>query len=249
MPNLRENDKLLSKYVAGRKIGYTQKSLGTVAVTDSFDYQKVYLNPDFAREFDQRQKYEVVLTFIDITGFSKQTKDMSADEIAEVLDVYYSNVIPLIYKYDGVIEKIIGDGIIALFGEPFIQNENLYHYLRRAETFCREAILTLRDLDLPSKCALHHGEVMYYSTLGVSDDYLDLTIIGEPITELFRLESVSEDGCLNYYSDTVYRQMVESDVRKAKPDDAPIGFWSHETAVTHNLQGVGERGIMTLRPE
>lgn len=249
MPNLRENDKLLSKYGAGRKVGYTQKSLGTVAVTDSFDYQRVYLNPDFAREFDQRQKYEVVLTFIDITGFSKQTKDMSADEIAEVLDVYYTNVIPLIYKYDGVVEKIIGDGIIAIFGEPFIQNENLFYYLRRAENFCREAILTLKDLEINSKCALHHGEVMYYSTIGVSDDYLDLTIIGEPITELFRLESVSQDGCLNYYSDTVYRQMVQSDVHKPKSDDAPIAFWSDETPVIHDLQGIGEKGVMTLRPE
>ncbi|SHK59238.1 adenylate/guanylate cyclase domain-containing protein [Alicyclobacillus tolerans] len=249
MPNLNENGKLFRKYGAGRKVAYTQKSLGTVVVTDSFDYQRVYLNPEFAREFDQRRKYEVVLTFIDISGFSKQTKDMSADEIAAVLDMYYANVIPLIYEYDGVVEKIIGDGIIAIFGEPFIQNENLYYYLRRAENFCRDAILTLNDLDIPSKCALHHGEVMYYSTVGVSDDYLDLTIIGEPITELFRLESVSQDGCLNYYSDTVYRQMVESDVKKPKPADAPIGFWSDETIVTHNLQGIGERGVMTLRPE
>lgn len=249
MPNLNTNSLLLNKYGTGAKNNHIYKSLGTVAMTDSFDYEKVFLNPDFVNEFDQRKKYEVALVFIDITGFSIWTKDRSATDIATILDLYYANVIPIVYKYDGVVEKIIGDGIIAIFGEPFIQEENIRSYLRRAERFCREAILKLREFRIDSKCALHHGEIMYYSTLGVSKDYLDLTVIGEPITELFRLESISKTGCINYFVNTKYRELVQSDVNKPKSNNGTIGFWSDEKVTDYNLQGIGKRGVMTLRPE
>src|SRR5690606_15912136 len=138
--------------------------------------------------FKERRKVDAVLLFIDITSFSAKFTSKSADEIGKYLDEYYDLVIPIIGKHGGEVEKIMGDGIICVFGEPFLHlhKEDLH---RRAEKCAAELIKLLKGSKHEIKIAFHFGEIMYYQN--ECSDYWEYTMIGNALTELYRLESVS----------------------------------------------------------
>lgn len=61
-----------------------------------------------------------MLLFIDIANFSKYTLGKSNQFISDFLNDYYEEVIPIIYKYNGEIEKLMGDGIICVLQSLFL---------------------------------------------------------------------------------------------------------------------------------
>ena len=58
--------------------------------------------------FEKQEKVHVVLLFIDITHFSSKTNSDSPQEVTERLDNYYRELMPIIYKHGGEIEKNYG---------------------------------------------------------------------------------------------------------------------------------------------
>ena len=65
----------------------------------------------------------VTVLFSDIRGFTSLSEKMSAEEVSMILNEYFAEMEPIISKYNGVINKFIGDAVMALFGEP-IQDSN-----------------------------------------------------------------------------------------------------------------------------
>ena len=65
----------------------------------------------------------VTVLFSDIRGFTSMSEKMPADEVSTILNEYFSQMEPIIRKYNGVINKFIGDAIMVIFGEP-IQDIN-----------------------------------------------------------------------------------------------------------------------------
>lgn len=152
--------------------------------------------PEIIRHFETNTKENVSIIFIDITNFSTRFAGRTTNEIKTILDEYYNAAIPIIYDYDGEIEKLIGDGIIAVFGKPFSELSTDRLFQKGVE--CSKALVkrfknTIKEV----KVAFHFGEVMYYKT--GSDLYEEYTMIGNTLTELFRLESVSENNSVNFF--------------------------------------------------
>ena len=58
------------------------------------------------------------ILFVDIRGFSNLTDSVEPDEIILLLNNYLSEMTKLIYRYDGTLDKIIGDGLMVFFGDP-----------------------------------------------------------------------------------------------------------------------------------
>ena len=54
----------------------------------------------------------------DIRGFTKLTAGMDTDDVMDLLNDYFSALVDAIFKYDGTVDKISGDGILAVFGSP-----------------------------------------------------------------------------------------------------------------------------------
>ena len=76
--------------------------------------------PELIKYFEEGREEDVALLFIDITSFSKTISGWSNGYIKNYLDDYYKRIIPIIYKNKGEIEKLMGDGIICVFGKPFL---------------------------------------------------------------------------------------------------------------------------------
>ena len=192
------------------------------------------MGPEFTMYFDLGLSAEVALLFIDVCHFSTRYSHLLGEEIGEYFDQYYDIVIPMIYKYGGEIDKIMGDGIICIFGPPFT-GQYLTDNISNADKCAKEIIKKTRGTEYTSKVAFHCGSINYFKNK--TGLYKEFTMIGKPLTELFRLESVSIDETINYYDG--------SDIRNfycVKIDQSSIrnpfskSEWLHSS---HNIELVG----------
>jgi len=69
------------------------------------------------------KKANVTVLFADIRGFTSMSEKMSADEVSVILNEYFTEIEPIVTRHNGVINKFIGDAVMAIFGEP-IPDEN-----------------------------------------------------------------------------------------------------------------------------
>lgn len=70
------------------------------------------------------KKATVTVLFADIRGFTSMSETMSAQQVSEILNEYFTEMEPIITKYNGIINKFIGDAVMAIFGEP-IQDKTM----------------------------------------------------------------------------------------------------------------------------
>jgi hypothetical protein len=217
MPNLEELINIQRLYQN------SQNKLKNIKKKDLTQFINEGLDQNFIDKFDifsemipylnGEKKSYVVLLFIDICYFSKKTHLNTLTKLRVYLDKYYNEIIPLIHLHGGVVDKIMGDGIICLFGEPFLGGD-LKELLNKAESCSHEILKKFSISDYQSKIAIHSGEVLYYKN---KTNYKEFTMIGTPITELFRLEFVSENNAINYYPDSDFDKfkLIQSSSKSA----------------------------------
>ncbi len=102
----------------------------------------------------------------------------------------------------------------------------------------------LSQTDFESKIALHYGEIMYYQN--TSDEYYEYTMIGNALTNLFRLESVSLNNSINFFSSTpfYYMKLVEKEGWDFSNTDR--NKWEMSNLQPVNLQGVSNKYFTQL---
>lgn len=262
MPNLKQLINLKEKYGDGNSkfkrsdVKLLLESFDTSRIgaairnlkTKSFSFPEFRME-DYVNYFLERTKANVVLLFVDITSFSTKFNDKTTDELVEYLDDYYLTVIPIINQHGGEVEKIMGDGIICVFGEPFL-DEGVRQLHNRADKCARNLIAILKDTDYEIKVALHAGEVMYYKN--PCEEYYEFTMIGNAITELFRLESISIGNSINYFGSTFYDHLIESsavnfDSSFARLAGLKLPDWRIQHSISADLQGVEYANMKSIR--
>jgi class 3 adenylate cyclase len=181
---------------------------------------------------------ELAMLFIDITDFSLKTANMAAPAIAKVLDAYYEEVMPAIYEYNGEVEKVMGDGIVAVFGPPFTPGTYAFEWLQAAER-CADKIGQSRyRQSYTVKIALHYGKLMYYRNDNTTID--EFYAIGRPMTELFRLEGEGIDKKITYYVDSRY------DTHRKAGHSILSTWWSQGSERSVSLKGVPFSRVIDL---
>ena len=200
------------------------------------------LGVDYTLYFDLGLPAEVVLLYIDVCDFSTLSEHMDGDQISEYFHGYYDIIIPTIYKFGGEVDKIIGDGIICVFGPPFTDG-SIYELIRSADECCKEIIKDTNRTPFASKIALHCGLINYFKNK--SGLYKEFTMVGKPLTELFRLESISLDQRINYYDDTTVREFYQNKIA-LKTSHIP-SLWTHSINAITNLKGVSYSNFYSIR--
>jgi adenylate cyclase len=61
---------------------------------------------------------EATILFLDIRGFTSLSEQLSPREVVELLNAYFERVISSVMRHEGVVNKFIGDAVMALFGAP-----------------------------------------------------------------------------------------------------------------------------------
>lgn len=142
------------------------------------------------------KRANVTVLFADIRGFTSMSENMSAEEVSMILNEYFTEIEPIIAKYNGVINKFIGDAVMAIFGEP-IQDKN--HALNAVK--CANDMLEKVD-DLQKKwlkegkpkieigVGINTGEA-FVGNIG-SETRLEYTVIGDTVNLASRIESYNK---------------------------------------------------------
>lgn len=229
MPNLKQLLEFHDTYGSGNN-RLNEANLKSLNESFNWAYFDGGTGDEFRDYFAENPKERVVLLYIDITNFSEKIFGLSNDKIKEVLDNYYDVVIPIIYHYGGEVEKTIGDAIICVFGKPFLDMTPM-NLIRKAERCSKKIIETLKGKIIESKIALHYGEIMYYKCSSIID-YEEFTLIGSALTELHRLESVSENNSINFYQHGMFDRYLN------KNNSILNSNWELSDSIKISLKGV-----------
>ena len=129
------------------------------------------------------ERSEVVILVSDVRGFTKLTSGMDTDDVMDLLNDYFSALADAIFKYDGTVDKITGDAILAVFGSP--EPDPLRHEKAVRAALTMQSVMTevsdRRKRRGQMTCTIgigvHCGEVLH-GFIG-SNERMELTVIGE----------------------------------------------------------------------
>ncbi len=197
-----------------------------------------YLSPKIAEMIltqegaDQGTSERKMMTvvFTDIRGFSRLTDSLEPEEIFHLLDQYLSEMIETVHRFDGTLDKIMGDGLLIFFGDPI----PIEDHAQRAVSMALEMQKTVFDLrnewlEYGHELAIGIGINTGYMTVGNigPENHRDYTVIGNQVNVAARLESLAGPGQILVSQRTMSRvqDLVEAeyvDEIKVKGIHAPV---------------------------
>ena len=141
---------------------------------------------------------DTTILFTDIRGFTSMSERSKAQEIVDVLNEYFELMVEIIFKYEGTLDKFVGDEIMALFGSPVAHKDDAYRAVKTALEML-EVLGQFNDQRVAQGHAPLHigigincGEVVA-GYLG-SSRALEYTVIGDVVNTGARLCSVAKAG-------------------------------------------------------
>lgn len=156
---------------------------------------KILKSPDKLGTIDRK---DLTIMFSDIKSFTSWSSTQNPTTIHSTLNKYFDEMAKIVFKYQGTIDKYIGDGLLVFFGDPI---EYADHALRAAKASI-EMQLKARQLKeqwskeggmpIEIRIGLNTGEVIV-GNMG-SEKRLDYTVIGANVNLAQRLESNAPVG-------------------------------------------------------
>jgi adenylate cyclase len=164
----------------------------------------LYLNPSLARFVSDHpetlklggEKSDRTVLFSDIKNFTPMSERLSPEELVELLNLYLGEMTDAVFAHDGMLDKYIGDGVMAVWGAPIPQADH-------AARACRAALNMIERLaDLNATCTergwptlsirigMNSGP-MVFGNMG-SSGHLSLTVMGDNVNLGARLEGINK---------------------------------------------------------
>ena len=134
---------------------------------------------------------EVTVLFADIRGFTSLSERQTPQKVVELLNSYFDLIIDVVFRYNGTVDKIVGDEIMVLFGAPFPRQDDTGRAVR-----C--AVAMLEALDRFNRKRSGSGEPPLQIGIGLnrgsvisgnigSSKHMDYTVIGDVVNLASRL--------------------------------------------------------------
>src|SRR3954471_24829448 len=133
---------------------------------------------------DERRIVSVV--FVDLVGFTARSEALDPEDVHAVPSPYHDFVRREFESFGGVVEKFIGDAIVALFGAPTAYGDDAERAVRAALAV-RDGIGELRDLDVQLRIAVNTGEALV--SLGARAELGEAMVTGDVVNTASRLQS------------------------------------------------------------
>ena len=134
------------------------------------------------------------ILFTDIIGFTSLSEEMSPREINLMLNQFFSRMTEIIFKYDGMIDKYIGDCLMAVFGAPIEKKRDPERAIQAAQEMRKELKKMIANEGLEKKfdvrVGINTGQVVA-GNIG-SPNRMEYTVIGDPVNIASRLESIAK---------------------------------------------------------
>jgi len=196
--------------------------------------QEVLKSPEKLRLGGEEK--ELTVLFSDIRGFTTISEDLSPKELVHLLNEYLTVMTDIILKFDGTLDKYMGDAIMAIYGAPLKQPD---HPIRA----CRSALEMMAGLKKLNEKWVEEGKkpldvgigintgVMVVGNMG-SELRFDYTVMGDSVNLASRLEDANKTYKTNILiSETTYEQVkvefvcMELDKVRVKGKTRPVRIY------------------------
>jgi adenylate cyclase len=188
----------------------TEHPIGTMLVMEDITHEKRIKNtmsrfmPDQVVDkllagddsFLGGKEQPVSVLFSDIRRFTSMSENLSPADAVGKLNEYFAGMVDIIFEHRGTLDKFIGDGIMALFGAPFVSAQD-------ADNAVDAAVAMMRNLSLFNAKCRKQGSTPFNIGIGInsgpvivgnigSPKRMDFTVIGDHVNLASRLESANK---------------------------------------------------------
>jgi class 3 adenylate cyclase/tetratricopeptide (TPR) repeat protein len=144
------------------------------------------------------ERKQVTVLFADLKGSMELLADRDPEEARKLLDPVLERMMEAVHRYEGTVNQVMGDGIMALFGAPLAHEDHAvracYAALRMQEAVKRyaEEVRRAHGAAVRIRVGLNSGEVVVRA-IG-SDLHIDYTAVGQTTHLAARMEQLADPG-------------------------------------------------------
>jgi class 3 adenylate cyclase/tetratricopeptide (TPR) repeat protein len=166
----------------------------------------------------------VTVLFADLKGSMELLADRDPEEARQLLDPVLERMMAAVHRYEGTVNQVMGDGIMALFGAPVAHEDHAlracYATLHMQEALGQyaEALRRQQGLDVQIRVGLNAGEVVVRS-IG-NDLHMDYSAVGQTTHLAARMEQLARPGTALLTADTL--RLVEGYVEVKPLGPVPV---------------------------
>ena len=185
-----------------------QKAMGKYLSTEVM--QNVVENIDNIELGGKRA--DITVLFADIRNFTSISENMDANSVTMILNEYFSALVPIIEEYGGVLNKFMGDAVLAIFGEPKKTDNHALEAVQCAFKMLKK-VKHLQDkwMDegkpkIEIGIGISSGEA-FIGNIG-SQERLEYTVIGDTVNTASRIENYNKVYKTNFLiSEETYKRV------------------------------------------
>jgi class 3 adenylate cyclase/tetratricopeptide (TPR) repeat protein len=170
------------------------------------------------------ERKQVTVLFADLKSSLELLANPDPEEARRILDPVLELMMEAVHHYEGTVNQVMGDGIMALFGAPLAYEDHAirgcFAALRMRDRFLRhaDAIRQSRGIPIQMRMGLNSGEVVVRSV--GNDLRTDYTAVGQTTHLAARMEQMAEPGSILITADTL--RLVEGYVQATSLGQLPV---------------------------
>jgi len=200
------------------------------------------------------ERKQVTVLFADLKGSMELLADRDPEEARQLLDPVLERMMTAVHRYEGTVNQVLGDGIMALFGAPIVHEDHAvracYAALAMQEAIQRYSadVRRTHGLEVQIRVGLNSGAVVVRS-IG-NDLHMDYSAIGQTTHLAARMEQLALPGTIRLTAETI--RLAEGFIQVKALGPVPVKGLAEPvevcellgaTAVRKRLQASAARGL------
>jgi len=200
------------------------------------------------------ERKQVTVLFADLKGSTELIRDLDPEVAQTLLDPALQHMMDAVHRFEGTVNQVLGDGIMALFGAPVAHEDHAvracYAALALQTALCRyaEEVRRSHGLEMQARVGLNSGEVVVRA---ISNDlHVDYSAVGQTTHLAARMEQLATPGSIRLTAATL--RLAEGLVQvnalgpfpvKGLPEPVAVFELVGASAVRRRLQATATHGL------
>src|SRR5215472_2365616 len=200
------------------------------------------------------ERKQVTVLFADLKGSTELIRDLDPEAAQHLLDPALQRMMDAVHRFEGTVNQVLGDGIMALFGAPIAHEDHAVRAcyaalaMQAAMRHYAEEVRRSHGLEMQARVGLNSGEVVVRA-IG-NDLHMDYSAVGETTHLAARMEQLATPGSIRLTAATL--RLVEGLVQvtalgpvpvKGLPEPVEVFELTGASTIRRRLQASAARGL------
>ncbi len=163
-----------------------------------------YVSPNIAKQLLSNpglvhpggRKKELTILFSDVRGFTSLSERIPPEQVTEILNLYFTEMMTILFAHDGTYDKFIGDALLAFFGDPVDQPDQAERALACAVAMQARAATLRGEFEAAGRPPIRIGVAIHTGPVIVgnhgSKENWSYTVIGDTVNLASRLQGLAQ---------------------------------------------------------